>query len=81
MRLLALRRLAMTRQVCAGQIFTLYCIYEMHLLYVIVLFETHRPQDISNTSVFGQLIPSVHCAASSVIWCLHGGGKDPSEDF
>lgn len=75
MRLLALRRSAMTHQVCTGQIFTLYCIYEMHLLYVIVLFEAHRLQDISNTSVFGQLIPSVHSATRSVIWCLHRGRK------
>lgn len=34
--------------------------YKMHLLYVIVLFEAHRQQDINSTSVFGQLIPSVH---------------------
>lgn len=75
MRLLALRRSAMTCQVCASQIFTLYCIYKMHLLYVIMLFEAHRLQDISSTSVFGQLIPSVYSATRSVIWCLDKRGE------
>lgn len=37
--------------------------YKMHLLYVIMLFEAHRQQDINSTSVFGQLIPSVHSTA------------------
>lgn len=41
--------------------------YEMHLLYVIMLFEAHRRRDISSTSVFGQLIPSVHSTACGVI--------------
>lgn len=43
-------------------------LYEMHLLYVIMLFEAHRQQDISSNSVFGQLIPSVHSTA----WVLSG---------
>lgn len=40
--------------------------YEMHLLYVIMPFEVHRQRDINSTSVFGQLIPSVHSHHS---WC------------
>lgn len=49
--------------------------YEMHLLYVIMLFEAHRQQNISSTSVFGQLIPSVHSTAPSVIRSLYTGKK------
>lgn len=49
--------------------------YEMHLLYVIMLFEAHRQQDISSTSVFGQLIPSVHSTARGVIGSLHTGKR------
>lgn len=44
---------------------------EMHLLYVIMLFEAHRQRDINSTSVFGQLIPSVHSTAQGVIGALH----------
>lgn len=42
----------------------------MHLLYVIVFFEVHREQDISSTSVFGQLIPSVHSTTRDFIMSL-----------
>lgn len=45
--------------------------YEMHLLYVIMLFEAHRQQDISSTSVFSQLIPSVNSTACCVIRSSH----------
>lgn len=41
--------------------------YEMHLLYVIMPFEAHRLRDISSTSVFGQLFPSVPSTACGVI--------------
>lgn len=40
--------------------------YEMHLLYVIMLFEAQRQRDISSTSVFGQLIPQVQSTALCV---------------
>lgn len=50
-------------------------LYEMHLLYVIMLFEAHRQRDINSTSVFGQLIPSVHSTAGGVIGYSHTGKK------
>lgn len=56
-------------------------LYEMHLLYVIMLFEAHRQQDISSTSVFGQLIPLVHCTTHSIIRSLHIERKASYEAF
>lgn len=55
--------------------------YEMHLLYVIMLFEEHRQRDINSTSVFGQLIPSVHSTACRVIGSLHAGNKASMKPF
>lgn len=47
--------------------------YEIHLLYVTMLFEAHRQQDISSSSFFGQLIPLVHSSTRGVIRSLHTG--------
>lgn len=74
MRLLALRRSAMTCQVCSIQIFTLYYLYEMHLLYVIVLFEAHRQSDIRSTSVSGLLSFHLFTLCYQVFTHRGGGG-------
>lgn len=46
--------------------------YKMHLLCVIALFEAHRQQNISSTSVFGRLIPSFHSTAPVLIHSEEG---------
>lgn len=55
--------------------------YEMHLLYVIMLFEAHRQQDISSTSVFGQHIPLVHSTTHGVIRSLQTGWRASKKPF